>query len=97
MNRKYQTIAEEVYQTIDHAVDTLRTELAAEGVDVEQIPKDTMFVELAAQVLIQALVQERLAFTAEADIESAGKEALKAVREMIIAYRGAVLKTAVRH
>jgi hypothetical protein len=97
MNRKYQTIAEAVYQTMEHAVDTLRDELAAEGIAVEKIPKESMFVELAAQVLIQAMVQERLAFTADADIESAGKQALQSVRDMIIAYRGTVLNTAVRH
>lgn len=87
MNTKYAKIAEVIYQAVEHAVETLRTELEAEGTDVSGIASSTMLVELVAQVLIQGMIQERLAFNPGSDVNQVSQEAVKMVRQTIVNYR----------
>ncbi|MDM8546798.1 hypothetical protein [Candidatus Venteria ishoeyi] len=97
MNPKYQQVADMLYQMLGPSIGKLREDLSAQGVAVEHISKETMSVELIAQVLVQALAQERLAFSEQGDLETASQQALKVVRDSLIQYRQSSVQDEVRH
>lgn len=87
MNKYYEDSAENLYDEIDEIIMVLRKQFETEGVDVDDVAKQTMAVEMVALILVKCLTDERLALNALTNKQSASREAYEAVKQIVMQYR----------
>ena len=88
MQKNYQDAADKLQIAIEETVTALRNQLAAEGLDIEKIPKQPMAVEIVSFALMGCLTDERLALVPLADEQQARQEAKEIIKAAVIQYRG---------
>lgn len=91
MQKNYQEAADQLQQAVAAAVTTLRKQLTDNGLNLDQIPKQPMAVEIASFVLAKCLTDERLVFNPVDEKQRAYQESLEIVKAAVIQYRGANL------
>ncbi|OQW93580.1 MAG: hypothetical protein BWK79_10375 [Beggiatoa sp. IS2] len=87
MNKYYEDSAENLYDEIDEIIMVLRKQFETEGVDVDDVSKQTMAVEMVALILVKCLTDERLVLNSLTDKQSASREAYEAVKQIVMQYR----------
>ncbi len=87
MQESYQEAAEKLQPVIEDILTAFRTQLADQGLDIEQIPKQPMAVEILSFALINYLTEERLFFSSVEE-QVARQEAMTIVKAAVIQYRG---------
>lgn len=87
MNKHYGDSAENLYDDIDEIIMLLREQFEREGVNVDNVLKQTMAVEMVALILVKCLTDERLVLNATVDKQQASREAYDAVKQLVIQYR----------
>ncbi len=88
MQKNYQDAADKLQTAVEETVTALRKQLAAEGLDIEKIPKQPMAVEIVSFALMGCLTDERRAFDSLADEQQARKDAMEIIKAAVIQYRG---------
>jgi hypothetical protein len=96
MQKSYQEAADELQKSVDNVLDTLRNKLANEGLNLDNIPKQPMVVEIVSFLLVKCLVEERLTFDI-VDKQQAYKEAMEIIKAAVIQYRGTHLVPPQKH
>lgn len=87
MNKYYEDSAENLYDEIDEIIMVLRKQFETEGVDVDDVAKQTMAVEMVALILVKCLTDERLVLNTLTNKQSASREAYEAVKQVVMQYR----------
>lgn len=93
MNKHYEDSAENLYDEIDEIIMVLRKQFESEGVDVDDVLKQTMAVEMVALILVKCLTDERLILNSLVDKQEASREAYEAVKQVVMQYRKNNLST----
>ena len=88
MQKHYQKAADQLQKTVEEVVTTLRKEMHDEGLNLDQIAKQPMMVEIVSFLLVKCLSDERLTFAAFKDEQQARREAMEIVKAAVIQYRG---------
>jgi hypothetical protein len=93
VNKHYEDSAENLYDEIDEIIMVLRKQFESEGVDVDDVLKQTMAVEMVALILVKCLTDERLILNSLVDKQEASREAYEAVKQVVMQYRKNNLST----
>lgn len=97
MQKHYQDAANQLQTAVEEALMTLRKKLVNEGLNIDNIPKQPMAVEIASFALVNCLIEERLAFNSLEDPQKARQEAMTIVKAAVIQYRGKNLVPPSKH
>jgi len=87
MQKSYQEAADQLQTSVEQAVTALREQMAADGLNLDSIPKQPMAVEIVSFVLAKCLTDERLHFSSSEE-QPAYAEAMNTVKAAVIQYRG---------
>ncbi len=96
MQKSYQEAADQLQTAVEQAVTTLREQMAADGLNLDNIPKQPMMVEIVSFVLAKCLTDERLRFSSSEE-QRAYAEAMNTVKAAVIQYRGGNLAPPAKH
>ncbi len=88
MQKLYQEAADTLRKTVEEVIIKLRKELADEGLNINQIPKEPMMVEIVSFTLAKCLGDERLVFDPFQNNQQTYQEALEIIKRAVIQYRG---------
>ena len=96
MQKNYQDAADQLEKAVEEVIASLRKEMVEAGLNIDNIAKQPMAVEVVSFLLAKCLTDERLAFNFH-DRQQAHKDAINVVKAAVIQYRGANLVPPSKH